>query len=69
MFVFLSFISAKYAICIAPKKWIKEVPGEGLCTDLVITTIEINRFLQTERVYPFKTFTLVLYLLGVGKIA
>ena len=69
MLVFLSFISTKCTISITPKEWIKEVTSEGLCPNLVITAIKINRLLQTERVNPFKAFALILYLLGVRKVA
>ena len=41
----LIIVPSQRAISIASEEWVEEVTGERLCTDLIITAIEVNWFL------------------------
>ena len=69
MLVTLTVVSTHGAICVAPEERVEEVACEGLCAHLVITSIQINWFLQAECMNSLKAFPLILNLLRVGEIA
>ena len=56
------------ALTLRPEKRVEEVAGEGLSSQVVITGVQVKRFLQAKGVDALQTLPFIAYLLGVREV-